>query len=782
MDIMFCQKTMDFSSVLQKNEPHQRTIIHLDMDYFYAQVEEIKEPSLQVRPLGVQQKNIVVTCNYIARAQGVKKLMLITEAKRLCPDIVLVPGEDLTPYRQMSQKIFEILLNYTPLVEKLGFDENFMDVSLLVAKREQQKIQLNNDETDIPTVTGHIYPADGTTLNACRCGCAHRLTIGAQIAAEIREELKIKLGLTCCAGISYNKLLAKLVGSQNKPNKQSVLVSSHAEQFMRELFELSRITGIGQKTESLLLESGVANIEELQRCDMDFLKKKFGYETALKLKDLAFGRDNSAVRPTGKPKSIGLEDSCKPISVRTEVEERFRLLLLRLMEQVAEDGRIPICIKVVLRKFDVQKKSSHRETKQANILPSLFKSFPCSDSGAPKVILADGSQEKLLKIIMRLFERVVDLNKPFNITLIGLAFSKFQQRKVGSSSIANFLIKKTDLEVQSITSLTNTDVGAATDCTQGVISKLASNNDNEAFRSSPTTFQPSDQFYRRRTAAASPIPMLIDNGSESGATNSDFSDFSETEVEPSPKKSRISRLLINKRRCFGSAAIPNSTCDTAADVASPSKLRVCDLRLNSRDSDRDFPTVTCSPISTSFSSTSDNQNRNNSPSTITLTAQESGATQRLFSPASLDLRDNLEDFRANALIFSRQRAASLQSPDISTMDEYSDSGSDVSAAKQVSNKPQNLTGNTSNIPCPAGVDPQVFNELPVEVQNELIASWRSSLAAAAAAVANGTKSPLSSSQGSASTLPTSQTQSSNGIVNPNCTQKNTLYRYFLRNK
>ncbi|XP_005186292.1 DNA polymerase iota [Musca domestica] len=773
---------MDFASVLQKNEPHQRTIIHIDMDYFYAQVEEIRDPTLKSRPLGVQQKNIVVTCNYNARAKGIKKLMLVSEAKKLCPDLVLVVGEDLTPYRQMSQKIFEILLNYTPLVEKLGFDENFMDVSALVEKREQEKNQLESDDIDAPTVVGHIYPSDGTTLNACRCGCAYRLALGTQIAQEIREELSIKLGLTCCAGISYNKLLAKLVGSQYKPNQQTVLVSTHAEQFMRELCDLNRITGIGQKTECLLLESGVNNVEELQRCDIDFLKKKFGFETATKLKDLAFGRDNCAVRPTGKPKTIGLEDSCKPISVRTDVEERFRLLLLRLMEQVAEDGRIPICIKVVLRKFDLQKKSSHRETKQANILPSLFKSYSCADSGGPKVVLADGAQEKLLKIVMRLFERVVDLSKPFNITLIGLAFSKFQQRKVGSSSIANFLIKKTDLEVQSITSLTNTDVdaiGVTVDDTSHSTPNLPS-SDNEGFRSSPTTFQPSDQFYRRRTTAASPIPMLVDNGSESGATNSDFSDFSETEVEPSPKKSRISRLLLNKRRCFGNSAAYNSPCESAADVASPSKLRVCDLRLNSRDSDRDFSM-------TSFTSASPN-NTPTSPLSISTTA-----TTQTLSVQTSNLTDSLEDFRANALVFSEQHSMS-SSPSINSIPMDSCTSAEQSEtnnnAKQyttsITNQNTKNTGNLANIPCPAGVDPQVFNELPVDVQNELIASWRSSLAAAAAAVANGTLSSLGPS-GAAnasqkSNVVNNTAKAGGGGVNSTATQKNTLYRYFLRNK
>ncbi|KAI8131045.1 DNA polymerase iota [Lucilia cuprina] len=804
---------MDFSNMLSKNEPHQRTIIHLDMDYFYAQVEELRDNSLRAKPLGVQQKNIVVTCNYNARARGIRKLMLVAEAKRLCPELVLVNGEDLTPYRQMSQKIFELLLNFTPFVEKLGFDENFMDVSSLVEKREQQKQHQQQqdqdcDDIDLPPVIGHIYPSDGTTLNACSCGCAHRLALGTQIAQEIRQELLDKLGVTCCAGVSYNKLLAKLVGSQYKPNQQTVLVSSHAEQFMRELGELNRITGIGQKTESLLLESGVANVEELQRCELDFLRKKFGYETAIKLKDLAFGRDTSGVRPTGKPKSIGLEDSCKPISVRNDVEERFRMLLMRLMEQVAEDGRIPICLKVILRKFDAQKKSSHRETKQANILPSLFKSTSCTDTGGPKVMLAEGAQEKLLKIIMRLFERVVDMNKPFNITLIGLAFSKFQQRKVGSSSIANFLIKKTDLEVQSITSLTNTDVievnpeGSSTSTNS--TSPMPCND--EAFRSSPTTFQPSDQFYRRRTTAASPIPMLIDNGSESGATNSDFSDFSETEVEPSPKKSRISRLIMNKRRCFGSSAIYNSTGDTPAEVASPSKLRVCDLRLNSRDSDRDFP---MSPSSaTASSTTSTATSLTNTPSTShssTTTTSVCNNMQRFCpvqSPPStlLSRIDRLEDFRANALIFARRHSLASSSTTVSPLASPMDDCVDSQTLPVALSSPQlekvdeeklstTITGNLSNIPCPAGVDPQVFNELPVDVQNELIASWRSSLAAAAAAVANGNMSPINSSQ-SSGTPSTTQTQTTanaaakagGNVVNTNGAQKNTLYRYFLRNK
>ncbi|XP_052854899.1 DNA polymerase iota [Drosophila gunungcola] len=738
---------MDFASVLAKSEAHQRTIIHLDMDYFYAQVEEIRDPTLRTKALGIQQKNIVVTCNYVARAKGVTKLMLIAEAQRICPDLVLVNGEDLAPYRQMSQRIFDLLLNYTPLVEKLGFDENFMDVTALVELR-----QAHAAEAQQKPAVGHTYPADGTPLSTCDCGCAQRLAIGTRIAQEIREELKLRLGITCCAGIAFNKLLAKLVGSSHKPNQQTVLVSTYAEQFMRELGDLKRVTGIGQKTQCLLLETGMSSVEQLQQCDMDVMRKKFGFETATRLRDLAFGRDTSSVRPTGKPKTIGMEDACKPISVRTDVEERFRMLLKRLVEQVAEDGRVPIAIKVVLRKFDSQKKSSHRETKQANILPSLFKTSVCpGETGVSRVQLADGAQDKLLKIVMRLFERIVDMSKPFNITLLGLAFSKFQERKVGSSSIANFLIKKADLEVQSITSLTNTSLTSPT--------AESPTSDESAFRSSPTTFKPSDQFYRRRATTASPVPMLLDNGSESAATNSDFSDFSETEVEPSPKKSRIGRLLVSKR-----SRLAADVGDTAAEVASPSKLRVCDLRLNSRDSEKDFPMSTTPSTSTSAPAP---RFRTVQPPN-TLLQRIDGSLRFVSTRTASRLSSNASSTASSPLPSPMDDSMAMSAPSTPTMSFPSPIATAVVTTTSSTSSSDVLT----NIACPAGVDAEVFKELPVELQTELIASWRSSLVAA---VEQTNGAGATTTTAIASGAPATATTASGG-------QKNTLYRYFLRNK
>jgi len=115
---------------------HGRTIIHVDIDCFYAQVEMIRHPELRHVPLGIQQKHIVVTCNYVARERGVKKLVFVSDAKKKCPDLVLVNGEDLTVYREFSGKVHGLLTRkFTPLVERLGMDENFLDVTELVSSR-----------------------------------------------------------------------------------------------------------------------------------------------------------------------------------------------------------------------------------------------------------------------------------------------------------------------------------------------------------------------------------------------------------------------------------------------------------------------------------------------------------------------------------------------------------------------------------------------------------------------------------------------------------------------
>ncbi|XP_028165927.1 DNA polymerase iota [Ostrinia nubilalis] len=484
---------------------HSRSIIHIDVDCFYAQVEMLRNPELRAVPLGIQQKNIVVTSNYEARNYGVQKCMLVTDAVKLCPNLKLVSGEDLHNYRAASNKIFEVLLTWKCPVEKLGMDENFIDVTKLV----QEKVSSGEHN-----LVGHIY---NEMSMECPCGCHTRLKIASQIASDIRQKLFDDLGFTTCAGIAHNKLLAKLVCPLHKPNDQTTILPENAADFMSTLQSVRCIPSIGSKTTETLISHNIISVSDLQQASLEVLKKNFSSDMAVRLKNLSIGEDNTPVKQTGKPQSIGLEDSFKTVSVKSEVEDKFSALLQRLLVLVREDGRIPVSLRVTLRKKDAKRLSSHRESRQCQISPSIF----TITSGT--LTVTDAGQQKLMTIIMRLFNKLIDLSKPFHLTLVGLAFTKFQERMTGRSSIVNYLMN--DISVQSVLNLQN-------DCD---------------------------------TSASS---MDYSVASPSSSTTTDLSD---AEVEPSPKKPK-KVTWIAKRRCLAKE-----------EVASPSKLKVGELRLNSKE-------------------------------------------------------------------------------------------------------------------------------------------------------------------------------------------------------
>ncbi|XP_063628127.1 DNA polymerase iota [Cydia splendana] len=496
------------SSYTEGEHEHPRTIIHIDIDCFYAQVEMLRCPELRSVPLGVQQKNFVITSNYEARRCGVHKCMLVNEALKVCPDIKLVNGEDLTNYRAASNKIFELLSSWKCPVEKLGMDENFIDVTKLVQEK------LKSADVNNIIVPGHVYEEP---MTECACGCHMRLKLASQIANEMRQRIYNELGFTTCAGIAHNKLLAKLICPLHKPNDQTTMFPEHAEGFMSSLPSVRSIPSIGSKTSEALVTQKIITVADLQGVPLDFLKKHFNSDMAVRLKSLSIGNDNTPVKQSGKPQSIGLEDSFKTVSVKSEVEEKFSALLQRLLVLVREDGRIPVSLRVTLRKKDAKRLSSHRESRQCQISPSIF----TISNGTLSVTPA--GQQKLLSIIMRLFNKLIDLSKPFHLTLVGLAFTKFQERMTGRSSIVNYLMN--DISVQSVLNLQN-------DCDTSVSS------------------------------------MDYSAPSPSSSTTTDLSD---AEVEPSPKKPKKVNWIAKKR------------CLSKGEVASPSKLKVGELRLNSKE-------------------------------------------------------------------------------------------------------------------------------------------------------------------------------------------------------
>ncbi|CAG9827307.1 unnamed protein product [Diabrotica balteata] len=430
--------------MLKSLEDHSRTIIHIDIDCFYAQVEMIKNPKLRQVPLGIQQKNIIVTTNYIARSQGVNKCVLVSEALKQCPNMVLVNGEDLHDYRQKSYEVTALLQNYSRVVERLGLDENFIDVTELVSERIENVI-------DISTI-GNIFGDDN---DSCDCGCTRRLQIGTTIAQEIRDKIKSELQLTTSAGIGHNKLLAKIVGSVHKPDQQTVVFPQNGVELMLSLSSVSKITGIGYTLSEQLKTVNIVTVEDLQKTNFTILSDLLGPEKAKLVQTLSFGIDETIVKSSGKPQSIGIEDSCRALSAEKEVREKLEHLLNRLIILLVEDGRLPKTIKLTIRRFDREKKrSSTRETKQCNISPSLFNTLVSSQ-------LPDNNIKKIMTVIMHLFNKLVDPKKPYHLTLLGLAFTKFLEKPATGNILTNFI--KKDIEVQSVTDIHN-NVTSSTLC------------------------------------------------------------------------------------------------------------------------------------------------------------------------------------------------------------------------------------------------------------------------------------------------------------------------------
>ncbi|CAH1958183.1 unnamed protein product [Acanthoscelides obtectus] len=494
---------------------HSKTIIHIDVDCFYAQVEMLKNPDLNCLPMGVSQKRFVVTCNYIARSAGIKKMMLITEAKEKCPELVLINGEDLHDYRQYSYKITELLLHSFSLVERLGLDENYIDATDEVHKR------LHNYKGDLDLV-GNVF---GDSSDLCDCGCTEQMKMGSIIAQELRDKIKTELKLTTCAGIAHNKLLAKIAGGRHKPNQQTIVFPNEAVELILSIQSLQKIPGLGQKLCKDLEAIGITSIDELQNCDFAHLSDLLGSEKARATYDLSFGIDRSPVKTTGKPQSIGIEDS-KHITAEAEVIEKLHELLSRLLLLVAEDGRIPRTIRLTVRQTNKTSRVTVRESRQCNVNPSLFN---CKDISQ----LSQNSVNKIMSIIMRLFSKLVDTKKPYHLSLLGLAFTKFLEKPNIRSTLTKFLYN--NMEVQSITDIENKyDIG----------------------KNSPKESSPSTSYFE----------------------NSDSSD-----IEQSSKKCRTENRIVRRR-------FHNEDCD------SPCKLKVADLRLNSVEKSSDEnQNVPCPP-------------------------------------------------------------------------------------------------------------------------------------------------------------------------------------------
>lgn len=245
-----------------------RKIIHIDMDAFYAAIEQRDNPSLRGKPVIVggdpDRRGVVSTCSYEARKFGVRSAMPSRTAIRLCPEAVfLYPRFDA--YAKASKQVMSIFTEYTDIIEPLSLDEAFLDVT--------------ENKKNMPSAT--------------------------IIALEIKKRIFEVTGLTASAGVSYNKFLAKTASEINKPDGIAVIIPSEAEKFLENL-PIGRFYGIGKVSEKRMIALGITTGLELKETPLDRLVKHFG-KSGKFYYDIVRGIDDRPVEPLRERKSYGKE-------------------------------------------------------------------------------------------------------------------------------------------------------------------------------------------------------------------------------------------------------------------------------------------------------------------------------------------------------------------------------------------------------------------------------------------------------------------------------------------
>lgn len=249
------------------SEVTYRKIIHIDMDAFYASVEQMDNPELKGKPLAVggsEVRGVVSAASYEARKFGVRSAMSGIQAKRNCPDLIFVrPRFDR--YKEISKKIRKIFHEYTDLVEPLSLDEAYLDVT--------------QNKKGNPSAT--------------------------LIAQEIRQRIFEEVGLTASAGISVNKFVAKIASDYNKPNGQKTVNPEEVESFLENL-DIKKFYGIGKVTTEKMYHLGIFTGKDLKSKSAEFLEEHFS-KSGLHFYNIVRGIHNSAVKPNRIAKSVAAE-------------------------------------------------------------------------------------------------------------------------------------------------------------------------------------------------------------------------------------------------------------------------------------------------------------------------------------------------------------------------------------------------------------------------------------------------------------------------------------------
>lgn len=276
-----------------------RKIIHLDMDAFYASVEQLDHPEWRGKPLvvgGNQNRGVVAAASYEARKFGIYSAMSSALAAKKCSQLIFATPR-FERYKEISCQIQEIFFEYTDLVEPLSLDEAFLDVT-------ENKIGLES---------------------------------AVSIASQIREKIKVNTGLNASAGISYNKFLAKIASDLNKPNGQAVILPEEAETFLENL-PIGKFFGIGKVTAEKMRQVGIHCGKDLKEYSLQYLLKKFGKSGEHYFHSVR-GIHLSPVQANRERKSLSAENTFeKDLFLPNELEQQLNLIYNELLRRLNKSG------------------------------------------------------------------------------------------------------------------------------------------------------------------------------------------------------------------------------------------------------------------------------------------------------------------------------------------------------------------------------------------------------------------------------------------------------------